>query len=423
MRILQAIHDFLPEHCAGSEIYTFHLARALAARGHDVRLLFTEKRLERPQFEVTPGRHAGLPFHEIVYNRHFFDVVDLYDDPRMEAPIGAVLDQVAPDVLHIQSLVYLGLPLVRAAAARGVPMVMTLHEYFLCCARGGLLLDLDGRLCDPIRFENCARCIEPYPLLRERYPDGEGAAFAELGSLRHCARAIEARTERLLAGVRPIRRFVAPSRFLRELLVEKGLDPARVVHADYGFPAPPPLARVERAAGAPLRLAYLGTLADYKGVHLAVEAFLRLRRGEATLRLKGETSWFPDYTGPLLEKARSIPGLTFEGAVPPGAGYGFLAEVDLLLVPSLWYENSPLTIHEAFQSGVPVIATDLGGMAELAGAGGGLLFRRGDAADLTRCLRRVLDEPGLLESLRQSIPAVKTIEENAAEMEALYLEV
>ncbi|MBI4881609.1 MAG: glycosyltransferase [Planctomycetes bacterium] len=169
-------------------------------------------------------------------------------------------------------------------------------------------------------------------------------------------------------------------------------------------------------------MGYLGTLADYKGAHLAVEAFQRLRPGEATLRIKGETAWFKDYTGPLLEQALGISGLTFEGAVLPGEGYRFLAEVDVLLVPSLWYENSPLTIHEAFQTGVPVVATDLGGMAELVEKGGGLLFRQNDAADLHRSLRRLLDEPGLVAALRRSIPAVKSIEENAAEMEALYLE-
>ncbi len=423
LKILQAIHDYLPAHCAGSEIYTDRLSRALIARGHDVTLLFTEKRLERPQFERTTAAYQGIPFHEIVYNRHFFDVADLYDDPRMEAPIGDVLDEVRPDVLHVQSLVYLGLSLIRAAAARGIPIVMTLHEYFLVCPRGGLLFNLERELCDPIDPAICARCIEPYPMQRERYPDAVGAGYDGLGDLRHFARAIEVRTKRMLEGVRPVRRFVAPSAFLRDRLVRDGLPRERVVVSDYGFPAPPAIARTPRAPGAPLRLGYLGTLSDYKGLDVAVDAFLRLAPGRATLRIKGDPTWFPDFTAPLIARAAGRDDVAFEGPIAPTRAFEFLAEVDLLLVPSLWYENSPLTIHEAFQAGVPVVATDLGGMRELLEGGGGLCFRRGDAAALARVLDDLIDDPARVAALRATIPPVKSIEQDAEEMEALYVEV
>lgn len=420
MRILQAIHDFLPEHCAGSEIYTYHLSRALAARGHDVRLLFTEKRLERPQFEITAGSYEDLPFHEIVYNRHFHDIQDLYDDARMEQPIGAVLDQVKPDVVHVQSLVYLGLSLIRAARSRGLPLVMTLHEYFLSCPRGGLLLDLEGNLCDPIRPEICARCIQPYPMERERYPDSPDDPYQELGELRFWARAIDERTRRIYAGVAEVDRFVAPSSFLAERLVREGLERSRVTVADYGFPAPEAPPRVVPRPGEPLRLGYLGTLSDYKGVDVLVDAFSRLEPGLATLRICGDPGWFPEYTGPLMKRAGEIAGLSFVGRLEPTEAPAFLATLDALVVPSIWYENSPLTIHEAFLAGVPVVTSDLGGMAELVASGGGLVFRRGDPADLHRCLCRLLDEPRLLARLGAGIPAVKSVEANAEEMESLY---
>ena len=420
MRILEAIHDFLPDHCAGSEIYTYHLSKALQRRGHEVQLLFTEKRQERPQFEVTEGTYEDLPFHEIVYNRLFHDIADLYHDPRMEEPIGAVLDRVRPDVLHVQSLVYLGLSLIQAAAARGIPVVMTLHEYFVSCPRGGLLLDLDGQLCDPIVSETCARCIAPYPIERERYQDAAGAPGAPDDELRFFARAIEVRTQRMFEGMRGVTRFVAPSRFLAERLIREGLPRERVEVADYGFPDPPTVERRPRREGEGLRFGYLGTLSDFKGVHLAVRAFEGLPPGRATLRVKGEPSWFPDYTGPLEERARSVPGLSFEGALPPGRAAWFLAEIDVLIVPSLWYENSPLTIHEAFQCGVPVVATDLGGMAELVAAGGGVTFRRGDAADLRRRLAELIDEPERIDALVATIPSVKSIDRNAEEMESIF---
>jgi glycosyltransferase involved in cell wall biosynthesis len=419
LRILEAIHDFLPDHRAGSEIYTYHLSKALAARGHEVHLVFTEKRLEREQFSFSRGAYDSLPFHEIVYNRHFHDIADLYDDPRMETPVGAILDEVRPDVVHVQSLVYLGLGLIRAAASRGIPLLMTLHEYFLSCPRGGLLLDQTGHLCEPIPFRECARCLAPYPIERTRYPDADpnAGSCGPKDPLRFFERAARERFRRMYEGIAPVRRFIAPSRFLGERLIRDGLPRERVVVSDYGFAAMRSVPRVERAANAPLRIGYLGTLSDYKGVHVLVEAFALLPPGRATLRIKGEPAWFPDYTAPLLERARSIAGLTFEGAIAPEQAAEFLAEIDLLVVPSVWFENSPLTIHEAWQAGVPIVTTALGGMAELAAQGGARTFRRGDAYDLARVLRELIADPSALAALHASIPRVKTIAENAAEFE------
>jgi glycosyltransferase involved in cell wall biosynthesis len=423
LRILEAIHDFLPDHRAGSEIYTFHLSRALAARGHEVTLLFTEKRLERAQFSRSAGAYEDLPFHEIVYNREFHDIADLYDDPRMEAPIGEVLDEVAPDVVHVQSLVYLGLGLIRAAAARDIPLVMTLHEYFLACPRGGLLLDRHGRLCDPIPFRECASCLAPYPIERERYPDREAAGSCPpQDPLRFFERAARVRKQRMLDGVAPIARFIAPSAFLAQRLIREGLPPAKVVVSDYGFPSRPSFPRRSGEPGAALRVGFLGTLADYKGVHVLVDAVLALEPGVVNLRIKGDPSWFEDYTRPLVERVATRGDIAFEGPIAPQEAPGFLAGLDLLVVPSLWYENSPLTIHEAWQAGVPVLATDLGGMAGLLAQGGGATFPRGDSAALAARLRDVATDRTKLLVWRDSIPPVKDVAADAAEVEAVCAE-
>ncbi len=426
MKILEAIHDFLPDHRAGSEIYTYHLARALQRRGHDVALVFTEKRPDRPQFEVRTGTYETLPFHEITWNRIYEDIADLHDDPRMEAPIGRVLDAVKPDVLHVQALVHLGLGLIRQAAARAIPVVMTLHEYFLLCPRGGLLLDRNGNLCDPIPFDECARCLAPFPIRRERYGDDvkgvAGEGFERLEELRFFARAARTRLKSMQNGVAPVAKFIAPSRFLAERMIREGLPRGKVVVSDYGFP---PLERRRRAPrdprrpGARLAIGFLGTLSDYKGVHVLLDAFARLPPGKATLAVAGDPTWFPDYTGPLVERAGTLEGARFVGPLAPDAAADFVSGLDVLVVPSIWYENSPLTLHEAFQLGVPVVTTDLGGMAELVENGGGLTFARGDSADLARVLGRLIDDEALLVRLAASSPPVKSIEVDAGQVESI----
>ena len=98
-----------------------------------------------------------------------------------------------------------------------------------------------------------------------------------------------------------------------------------------------------------------------------------------------------------------------------------LSEVDVLVVPSIWYENSPLTIHEAFLAGVPVITSNIGGMAELVEDGvNGLHFQMGNAADLTRQLQRIIDDPALIAQLKNNIPPVTPIESHALKIETIY---
>ncbi len=99
-----------------------------------------------------------------------------------------------------------------------------------------------------------------------------------------------------------------------------------------------------------------------------------------------------------------------------------MAEIDILVVPSLWYENAPLVIYEAFASNTPVIATALGGMAEaVTHEVNGLLFDRGNVPELANMLQRVVAEPGLVERLRSGIRPVRTIGDEVCDLEALYL--
>jgi glycosyltransferase involved in cell wall biosynthesis len=92
-----------------------------------------------------------------------------------------------------------------------------------------------------------------------------------------------------------------------------------------------------------------------------------------------------------------------------------------LVVPSLWYENSPNVILEAFAHGTPVIASNHGGLSELVQDGrNGLLFPPGDAASLGRQLQQLLDEPDLLPRLRLGIPPVRSMAEELDALEELY---
>ncbi len=434
------VHQFLPRHLAGSEVYTYRLAQALRARGHRVTLFFTEIRPDRRQYELTQGEFDGIPYFEAVHNRYLPSFRHSYRDPEMEGLFQRVLDATAPDVTHLQHLHLHSIGYIDIARRRNVPVLYTLHEYMLMCLNDGLLLRPGTILCEGPEPRACASCAATISLPLDSPPPrleatarsplsdllrrlaaklGVGGP-AENGDARAYLAAVRLRRREIQAELDKVDLFLAPSRFLRQRFVDEGMiRPERILHSDYGFFVEP-FAKIRRSPSPILRVGYVGTISEYKGVHLVVEAFREIREPGIECRVYGDLDVFPDYTKRLLA-VETPPAVRFMGRLENASVAAAFAELDLLIVPSMWFENSPLTIHEAFLAGLPVVTSDRGGMAELVEHGkSGLHFRIGDAADLRRQLLRVRHEPGLLDSLRRQLPAVKTIEDDAAAMEQRY---
>ncbi len=142
---------------------------------------------------------------------------------------------------------------------------------------------------------------------------------------------------------------------------------------------------------------------------------------EVSLDLWGSETEEPDYVAALKARTAAWPSVRWNGRYTGAFVWEALASIDVLVVPSRWYENSPNAILEAYEMQVPVVATDLGGMAELVQHGRtGLLFALNDAADLQAQLVRLRSEPGLLQSLRDGIPAVKSVDDEMHELVGRY---
>ncbi len=174
-----------------------------------------------------------------------------------------------------------------------------------------------------------------------------------------------------------------------------------------------------------IRIGFIGQISESKGVHLLLEAArLLVEKANRKFRLYiyGNLKHDPGYSATLRDLVRGLENVEFCGTYLHAQSAGVFAGIDVLVVPSIWYDF-PLVIYEAFATQTPVIATNLGGMAEaVEDEVNGLLFERNDANDLARQLRRIIDEPGLLERLRSGIPEVKRIEQEVEELEQIYTE-
>lgn len=419
MRILHLVHQYLPEHIGGTELYSRNLARHQVAEGNRV-ALFTAT--AAPQ---TGAGSAPLPAEEEGVRVYRVPVgprspqaafLSLFRQKQVSAALTAVLDREQPDLIHLQHLIGLPAELVDQMVARQIPFVVTLHDYWYACANAQLLTNYDATICaGPDRFRlNCARCA----LARTGRP---GAVWA--GATPLIAPIMMLRQRRLQDIFARARRLVAPTDFVRATYQKLGFPAGKICVIAHGINAPPKrLPREERPAGMPLHVAYIGGLAWQKGVHVLVDAVNRLPAETVRLSIAGDMTAFPGYTAALQEQAHRG-NIRFIGSLPPAGLWSFLAGVDLVVVPSLWYETASLIVQEAFAAGVPVIASRIGALQERVRDGvDGFLTPPGDAAALRQLLQRLQQAPALCEQLRSHIQPVRTMAEHFADISAVYHE-
>jgi glycosyltransferase involved in cell wall biosynthesis len=448
LRILHAIHDFLPRHRAGSEIYAFDLCRALAGLRHHITVLCAEFNPGRPHGDVTWRVEGGLPVVELTNNWKVASFADTYRSPAIGARIGQVLAAVQPDVVHVHNLLNLSFDLPAIARASGVPVVATLHDYTLVCASGGQRVHRAERhVCDRIDAGRCVRCFGESPFSTQMAFSAVSAATGSTRLLPVLAASLNRRMpavsewaaragrratavplteqdigDRLVSAravFDAVDLFVAPSPSIATEFKRLGLPPEKIRISDYGFA---PVQRVERGRGnrRPVRIGYVGTLVWHKGVHVLIDAVRPLPGADYELKIFGDPSVFPDYSSHLRAQAAGLP-VAFMGPFDRASASTVYADIDVLVVPSLWLENSPLVIHEAFMAGVPVVGAAIGGIADLVQNGvNGLLYPPGSSAALEEALRGLLERPERLAGFAERLPAVKSIDEDAREWEGFY---
>jgi glycosyltransferase involved in cell wall biosynthesis len=437
MKILLVAPHFPPRHIGGVEIYAKRLADYLRDTGHSPEVICVERiDAQSPPLQALLDTTFGYRVHRLSLN--FSGAGEKFKDgyhcEAVEEWTKQLLDEISPDVVHLHSGYLLGGAVLAAARHRNVPTIVTLHDYWFVCARINLL-NAVGALCSgPDSPAKCAWCLATAKR-RFRVPDvatGGRLGHMMIKALEHPAvasatgwsvaiRAVNERTAALRDALIHAGLVIAPSRFLRDVMVQTGLLPAsRVVISRLGIEVP--MVRPGHRAGRPsLQIGYLGQLAPHKGVGVLVEALRWLPGAPLDVRIYGDPHANAAYAGELKRIANGDPRIAFRGAYRHDHVYDILAELDAVVVPSICYENSPLVVQEAQAAHVPVIGSRRGGIPELVvDDHDGLLFEPGNARDLARQLGRLLAEPTLLDRLRPDGASVRTQEDEMRELSAHY---
>jgi glycosyltransferase involved in cell wall biosynthesis len=313
-----------------------------------------------------------------------------------------LLRQERPDVVHFHHALFLGAELI-SAVRRTLPetaIVFTLHEYLPICNHYGQLVRTSGGLC---MMESPRRCHECFP--------------------QHAPQEFFLRKRLIRSHLSQVDLFIAPSRFLLERYVDWGIPRTRIRYEDYAFP---PVRRFEsRPRSKRNRFAFFGVLTPFKGIDVLLRAMQLLGPAfDGSLEVHGANyAAQPEEMRHRLDDLFTATDATvaYEGPYDHAVLPRLMAETDWVVVPSTWWENSPLVIQEAFMHGRPVICSDVGGMAEkVAHDVNGLHFRVGSPESLAETLATAASRPDLWERLVAGVPPVHTMDDHVPALESIY---
>jgi glycosyltransferase involved in cell wall biosynthesis len=416
-KVLFVAHNHPRIRPGGAEGYALELYEAMRDGSEQYEPFFLAA--AQPEVEGVPSRRdtpfAPVPGVNDPHQHYFINDPVHFDwfyctakDKRVATESFAdFLRAVRPDVVHFQHTLFLGYDLIRVARdvlGPDAAIVYTLHEYLpICHHHGQMVRTFDNSPCTHASPKRCHGC----------YPKIAPEQFF-------------LRRQIVQSHFEDVDVFLAPSRFLLEKYVEWGIPRDKIRFEDYGRR---PVSRVNEAGDRArrTRLGFFGQFTPFKGADVLMEAMNLLAPGEAELRLHGanleyQPKPFQKRFGEMLE--RTAGSVTMVGRYAHEDLPLLMANVDWVVVPSIWWENSPLVIQEAFAHGRPVICSDIGGMAEkVSHEVNGLHFRAGDAASLAETIRRATATPGLWERLAANVPAVYDIGDQVGVMERLYDEV
>lgn len=443
MRIALYVHCFFPRHFYGTESYTLSLAKELLAAGHEAIVVSAVLAGEPAQESIIEEYvHEGVRVISIDKN-HFPNrrVRDSYEQPALRHLHERLIRKLEPDVVHVCHLISHTTALLDAAREMDIPVFATLTDFFGFCYTNHLET-ADGKLCEgPDKHR--ANCIACFLKLAGSRPNAE--PLARLGGHPFIRGPISyplawlGRSERdpftissfapndlvvrpgiLREAMKVYREAFAPTQFLKRAY-ESNCFPAPLRISHFGIdidraPKPP------RPGGGAVRLGFIGQFAPHKGAHLLIEALRAAGCSNLSLRLWGPQDQDPAYFAQLQRQSGGLK-IEFPGILKRAELAQAFATLDYLVIPSTWYENSPLILLQALATHTPVIVSDVLGMTEFVQHGvNGFHFARGNAESLKDILQKVAGEPELASVMSRAASYDREPADVARDLLAVYAE-
>jgi glycosyltransferase involved in cell wall biosynthesis len=407
LKILYAVHQFFPDYYAGTERLVLHISKQMQRMGHKTVVLTYDLSSEtrgyetRGNFLLKKYSYQSVPVmavkHRTPQNNDQLNFPIFL--PDLEKLFDTILSEESFDIVHVYHACRVG-SIVKSSYKKGIPVVISTTDFWLMCPRA-LLITHTGDLCEGP--EGGKKCVKEcygyawYERLLDRYHDTRELFhyYCNAGtSGTHCLADHFEKND--LGNNFHIIRFGEDYQYI---------NPNKRKYSD----------------GCSITLGFLSTVMPHKGAHILLDAYEKANCANITVKIYGEECGHTEYMHGLRTKYGSNPGIEFSGTYQYEEMDRIFNEIDVVVLPSLWWENSPLVLIRALAQNVPAIVTDLGGMTELVTDGvNGYTFKAGNADALAEIIIKISTNPVVLNSLKGNIRPPSHVEEEAFAYERIY---
>jgi len=356
------------------------------------------------------GTAITQPFteREFVYSVGSFEWFKFANrDPRFPQEFRELLQMLRPDIVHFHHFINFGVEAFRHVreVLPDAKIVLTVHEYLVICHHyGQMVTRKHENLCYASSLARCNQC----------FPDISPADFF-------------LRQLYVQSFFAYVDRFISPSHFLAERLIAWGVPERQVSVIENVIPHPAALrsSTVPEEEG-PLRIGFFGQISRLKGINVLLDAAQALEKegiDDIAFDIHGEyRGQPPEFQEEFLKRLEGAGrNVKFHGPYEPSHVDRLMRQVDLTVIPSIWWENSPVVIQEAFRNRRPVLHSDIGGMAEKIRDGlDGWQFPVGSSAGLVAVLKRLRGNRQLIRDVSATMRQPPTVQEIVDAHVALY---
>jgi glycosyltransferase involved in cell wall biosynthesis len=364
-KIILCSNAYPPYFIGGAELIVHQHAKILKKLNHDVIIFSGQLNNSGKRYSIKHDTFEGIPvFRVCLHSRDFSSDFFSFTHKEVENLFDNVLEDFSPDIVHFHNIIGLSAGLIQVAKQRKIKTVLTLHDYWGICHKN-TLINYDGSICEkPFDCEKCQQFIS-------------GQRWENIPT--HMRRGF------ISSQLHMVDTFISPSNYLANMYVKAGLNGTNMNVIPNGIDVER-FSMVSRGSdGDSVRYSFIGYLGKHKGLDTIIEALpLLKKRDQVLVNIVGYGEHKPQLEA-LLKRNRCDDIVRFWGPIDNNRIEDVYRETDVLILPSIWPENNPVSITEAMASGIPVIASRIGGIPEIVDDGKtGYLFEAGNAHDLAK---------------------------------------
>jgi len=371
-KVLICCNAYPPNFIGGAELIAHYQAKHLQGQGYNVIVFTGDTREQGKRHSLRREDYEGLPVYRVHLTYEDYDPkFSNFSHKDIEGYFKTILKKFLPDIVHFHNLIGLSVGLIHIAKQQRIKTVLTLHDHWGFCFKNTIIKN-NNEICKD--FTQCTECMAVIPDENNRNIP------------------MRMRQDFIAMQLEDIDAYISPSQYLAEAYVHAGI-PQEKMHIIWNGINVGKFSCIKKVPDPDhIRFTFIGYFGKHKGIHILLDALQYIRTKEKIiLNLIGDGELFNQYQNEVTDK--NMQGIVkFWGKISNIEDA--YAKTDVLILPSIWPENQPVSITEAMAAGIPVIASNGGGIPELIEPGKtGFFFEMGDARDLANKMDEFIENP------------------------------